>query len=207
MTDTAHAPSPPDASSSPTWRRRLAVILIVVGAVLSPLAVDALWIKRTVLETDQFVAQLGPLADDADIQAFVSERIADDLTQAADLQTRLADALPEDLQFLDGTLATAGDQLIAEATTSAVVASDQFSDLWRQALALAHGEVIAVLTGDTNVVDVKDGTVSIDVSSAVEKVRDALDDTGLGQFLPTDDGEPTQITSTSPMRWPAPSSS
>ena len=91
MTATAEAPSPSTSESSPTWRRRLAVILIVVGAVLSPLAVDALWIKRTVLETDQFVAQLGPLADDPEIQAFVSERIADELTEAADLETRLTE--------------------------------------------------------------------------------------------------------------------
>ena len=193
MADTTHAPSSPAASSSPTWRRRLAVILIVVGAVLSPLAVDALWIKRTVLETDQFVAQLGPLADDADIQAFASERIADDLTQAADLQTRLGEALPEDLQFLDGALATAGDQLITEAT-SAVIASDQFSTLWREALRVSHEQVIAVLTGDTDVVKVDNGTVMLDLSSLRDSVRDRISDTGLARFLPAESDDPLTIT-------------
>ena len=193
MTATAEAPSPSTAESSPRWRRRLVVILIVVGAVLSPLAVDALWIKRTMLETDQFVAQLGPLADDPEIQAFVSERISDELTQAADLETRLADALPPDLQFLDGTLATAGDQLITEAT-SRVIASDQFATLWREALAVAHTEVVNVLTGDTRVVDVENGNVTLDLSSIRDSVRDRISDTGLARFLPAASDQPLEIT-------------
>ena len=193
MTATAEAPSPPTSESSSTWRRRLAVILIVVGAVLSPLAVDALWIKRTMLETDQFVAQLGPLADDPEIQALVSERIADQLTQAADLETRLTDALPAELQFLDGTLATAGDQLITEAT-SRVIASDQFATLWRQALTLAHQEVVNVLTGDTRVVDVQNGAVTLDLSDLRDSVRDRISDTGLARFLPAASDQPLEIT-------------
>ncbi len=193
MTVTAEAPAPPTSESSPRWRRRLAVILIVIGAVLSPVAVDALWIKRTVLETDQFVAQLGPLADDPEIQAFVSERIADDLTQAADLQSLLADALPEDLQFLDGTLATAGNQLITEAT-SRVIASDQFATLWREALTVAHQEVVNVLTGDTRVVDVEDGEVTLDLSDLRDSVRDRISDTGLARFLPAESDESLTIT-------------
>ena len=193
MTATAEAPSPSTSEPSPTWRRRLAVILIVVPVVLSPLAVDALWIKRTVPETDQFVAQLGPLADDPEVQALVSERIAEQLTEAADLQTRLSDALPAELQFLDGTLATAGDQLITEAT-SRVVASDQFATLWRQALALAHQEVVNVLTGDTRVVDVQDGAVTLDLSDLRDSVRDRISDTGLARFLPAASDQPLEIT-------------
>ncbi|MCU0310070.1 MAG: hypothetical protein MUE36_03900 [Acidimicrobiales bacterium] len=177
----------------PAWRRRLAVILVVVGAVLSPLAVDALWIKRTVLETDQFVAQLGPLADDPDVQALVAERVSTALIEQADLSTRLEGALPPELQFLDGTLASAGDGLITEAT-SRVVASDQFAQLWRQALAIAHEEVVNVLTGDTRVVDVQDGTVTLDLSSLRDAVRERISQTGLAQFLPPASSDPLEIT-------------
>jgi len=171
----------------------LAVILIVVGAVLSPIALDALWIKRTVLDTDRFVAQLGPLADDPEIQAFVAGRLSDELIAQADLQTRLGNELPENLQFLDGTLGSAGNQLITTASTE-VVQSEQFSRLWREALRVAHSKVVAVLTGDTNVVQVRNGVVTLDLGSLRNEVRGRVGDTGLARFLPAASDKPLEIT-------------
>jgi hypothetical protein len=201
MTATAEATPPteptdqvePTSPSGHKARRRAAVILIVIASVLAPIAVDALWVKRTLLDTDRFVEELGPLADNPEIQALAAERISDELIAQADLDTRLKNVLPENLQFLDGTLGNAGEQLIRQASTT-VMQSDQFATLWREALRVSHAKVVAVLTGDTDVVQVDDGVVSIDLSSLRDSVRDRVSQTGLARFLPAASEKPLEIT-------------
>jgi hypothetical protein len=201
MTATSEATPPTEPSdqvepTSPSGhkaRRRAAVILIVIASILTPIAVDALWVKRTLLDTDRFVEELGPLADNPEIQALVAERISDELIAQADLDTRLQNVLPENLQFLDGTLANAGDGFIRQAAT-AVTASDQFANLWREALRISHSKVVAVLTGDTDTVQVDDGVVSIDLSSLRDSVRERVSQTGLARFLPAASEKPLEIT-------------
>lgn len=183
----------PAAGSGHKARRRAAVILIVIASILTPIAVDALWLKRTVLDTDRFVEQLAPLAEDPAIQALVADRVADALIAQADLETRLGDLLPENLQFLDGTLSSAAENLIRQGSVK-VVESDQFANVWEEALRLSHSKVVAVLTGDTDVVQVENGIVSIDLSSLRDSVRERVSETGLARFLPEASEEPLEIT-------------
>jgi hypothetical protein len=46
------------------WRTVVASLLIVVGCVLAPLSVVAVWIRNQVTDTDRYIATVTPLARD-----------------------------------------------------------------------------------------------------------------------------------------------
>src|SRR5215212_3055978 len=50
------------------WRSVFAVVLIVLGCVLAPVAGVAVWTNNQVSDTDRFVRSVGPLVHDPDVQ-------------------------------------------------------------------------------------------------------------------------------------------
>ena len=71
MADTeAETTGPPESSkgSVPRWRRILCGVLVVLGCVLAPLSIHSVWIYNTLLNTDQYVATVGPLAKNPEVQ-------------------------------------------------------------------------------------------------------------------------------------------
>jgi hypothetical protein len=57
------------------WRTVVAVLLIVLGCVLAPLAGVAVWARNQVTNTDRYVATVAPLASDPAIQNAVADKI------------------------------------------------------------------------------------------------------------------------------------
>jgi hypothetical protein len=159
----------------------VAIVVITLGAVLSPVAVDAIWARNLALDTDRFVAQLGPLADDPEIQQAIVETISVDLLDAIDLKTEIEEALPEDLSLLALPVDAAIRQLVEQIATK-IVESDQFSAAWNELLEVSHSTVVALLTGETDVVNATEGVVSLDLSSIRGDVVGALQETGVGVF-------------------------
>src|SRR4051812_22116203 len=78
----------------PRWRRILGAVLVVVVCVLAPVSLLAVWTRNTLLNTDQYVDTIGPLAQDTDVQQAISDRMALAITENADLEQKVADALP-----------------------------------------------------------------------------------------------------------------
>jgi len=65
----------PGPGSRQRWRTILAILLIVVGCVLAPLAGVAVWARNQVTNTDRYVRTVAPLAVDPAIQAAIAEQI------------------------------------------------------------------------------------------------------------------------------------
>jgi hypothetical protein len=193
-----HSPGVMSSTARPPGRspgrRRVALVLVVVASLLAPIAVDAFWIKRMVLDTDRFVAALGPLADDPDVQAFVAATLSDQILAAADLGSRAEAVLPPGVgSLVGGPLESVAGDVVRQAT-AAVVQTDQFAAVWRQALRLSHAEVVALLTGDTERVTMQDGTVHLDLSPLVADAQARIDALGLGDVVPDLSGLPLQVT-------------
>ncbi len=74
------------------WRRVAAWVLVVLMGIAVAGSVVGFWVNRTVLETDRFMAVVTPIVESDSVQAVVSDRIADQLLEALDLDTRLTDA-------------------------------------------------------------------------------------------------------------------
>jgi hypothetical protein len=77
------------------WRRVAAWVLVVLMGIAVAGSVVGFWVNRTVLETDRFMAVVTPIVESDSVQAVVSDRIADQLFEALDLETRLTDRLSE----------------------------------------------------------------------------------------------------------------
>ncbi|WP_425837465.1 hypothetical protein [Microbacterium sp. PA5] len=173
-------------------RRSLAVALIVVGVVLTPVAAVGAWVRVALVDTDRFVEALAPLADDPAVQGLVIERttaaiesridvdgLVGDLfggLATLDLPPRAAAALP----LLESS-AVAAVQALIERTVTRVVESDAFASTWTTVLRTTHDRGTALLTWDgSGVVGIsEDSVLELHLGPVVGAARQALLDEGL----------------------------
>ena len=199
----AQPPQPPQPPSAPPersgrWRTVLVTFLVVLIAILTPLGVVARWAHNEVSDTDRYVQSVAPLASDPAIQAAVTDRITTEITSRLQVQAVTQDAVTalqqrglsptaaNTLSALSGPLANAIDGFIHDKVAQ-LVASDQFKTAWEQANREAHTQMVAVLTGKgSDVVDVKNGAVSIQLATLIDAVKQRLVDQGfqLAEKLP-----------------------
>lgn len=181
------------------WRPVLTTILVIIIAVLSPLAVVARWTHDEISDTDRYIQTIGPLADDPAVQNAITNRITDEILSRLQIQAVTDDAvqalaargLPPaaaaSLQALGTPLSNAIEGFIRDQVAK-LVASDAFQTAWEEANREAHASMVAVLTGkDTGAIQVSDDTVSVNLATVIEAVKQQLSARGftLVDKLPT----------------------
>ncbi|HSJ43154.1 MAG TPA: hypothetical protein VK923_00540 [Euzebyales bacterium] len=160
--------------------RRAAVIVLVVLACLSLTAATvAVWANRTLLTTDGWVETVGPLGADPTVTAALQPRITEAVFTAIPAQDLIADTLPEDRAFLAAPLSSAVESFVDD-QVGAFLASDTFAQLWIDANAVAHERALAVLRGDSDVVQVEGETVTLNLLPMVNRVLGQLSSAASG---------------------------
>jgi hypothetical protein len=186
MSDETNAPSRVQASeqaqrSAPRWRRILVALLVVIGCVLAPISVIGLWGRNTLLDTDQYVDTVGPLAKDPAIQKAVSERVSKRLVSSVDIEGEIKAAFPRAESFAP-SIAAGLETFVREATLR-ITQSERFHTLWENINRRAHSRIVAVLEGEgTETVQTRDGQVVLNVGPLVDEVKKRLDDRGVTVF-------------------------
>jgi hypothetical protein len=171
-----------DTKSAPKWRRVLCGVLVVIVCVLAPLSLLAVWTRNTLLNTDQYVDTVGPLAEDPAIQQAISNRVVQALAANVDIEQEVADALPERAAFVAPFVATGIENFVREATLR-LAESERFQNLWNEANRRAHTQVVAVLTGEgSDRVSTENGEVVVRLGPIVETVKNQLSNLGLDIF-------------------------
>ena len=172
------------------WRTLVAVVLIVLGCVLAPLAGVAVWARNQVTDTDRYVATVTPLASDPAVQQAITDQITAQVFTYIDIQaltTQVVDALsarvegrglpPQAaaaLQGLAGPVAN-GVQGFVRTQVERVVQSQAFEDAWIQANRVAHEALVKALTGEGGgAVTVEGDTVSLNLAPFIETVKQRL---------------------------------
>jgi hypothetical protein len=169
------------------WRTIVAVLLIVVGCVLAPLAGVAVWASNQVTDTDRYVATVAPLASDPAIQQAITDQITNQVFTYIDVQgltTQAVDALTQrgslpprvadQLQALAVPIAN-GIQSFTRTQVAKIVQSQAFADAWVQANRLAHDELVKALTGEGGgAVTVENDTVSLNLAAFIQTVKQQL---------------------------------
>ncbi|HEY5887556.1 MAG TPA: hypothetical protein VIT24_07530 [Acidimicrobiales bacterium] len=130
----------------------LAVIGVVLSCILLLAACLGVFARRSFLKTDNFSNRAGSLIDDPGVQSALSAYLTEQLNQLIDPREILQDALPDRAQVLAVPLAGAVEGFIGD-QVSTFVASDTFARLWKEAVELAHREVVRVLEGNTPLVE------------------------------------------------------
>ncbi|WP_088317051.1 hypothetical protein [Kineosporia sp. R_H_3] len=147
-------------------RRVLAVTRSVVAALLVPVVVlvtvvgvTGTWVRDELLDTDRYVATVGPLAGDTTVQDDVAAMIASAVR--GNLGSEVPEALRPDVEVIAGQAA------------AAFTRSPAFATLWADLNRAGHEQVARLLRGDDRPVPgvvVRDGTVTLDLAPAVATV-------------------------------------
>src|SRR3954453_680448 len=146
-----------------TGLRRVSIgILGVLFAILVPITFTVAWVHRTVLNTDTYVSTVAPIGSDPAVTAAASRDITNQIFAALDPQQIVADALPPKASFLAAPIAN-GARGYVESGVNQILNSSQFQQLWIGANRFAHAQLVAVLHGDTKVLQSTDGNVELNL--------------------------------------------
>lgn len=187
--------NPPTRSPRGRWRPAVAVLLIAVATILSPVAVVSAWTRLQLTSEQAFLDTFGPLASDPRVQRYVADRVVVEIDSAVDV-----DAVAEDLfagiQGLDlppraksailllQEPAVQGVKSLIQSTVDRFVQSDTFEAVWRQSLASAHSSV-QVLAGGAlqdpdRALSIDDsGQIAIQLAPIIAAVKERLVARGL----------------------------
>jgi hypothetical protein len=167
------------------WRGPVAVLLIVIGCVLAPVSVLAVWSANQVSDTSRYIANIEPLVHNPAIQNALTDKITIQVTshinvtgltdQAAALLT--SKGLPR-----VGTLLKTFTPSIASAvagfihsTVHKIVTSPRFAHAWIQVNTVAHEQVVKVLSGQGGgAISTSNGQVVIDLAPFINIVKQDL---------------------------------
>ncbi|MGW1170899.1 hypothetical protein [Streptomyces sp. NPDC001153] len=172
-------------------RNTASAVLIVLTCILVPVALLATWVHDIALDTDRYVATVAPLATEPAVQDAAVHRITeavgthvDGKRVAGDIASWLqSQGLPpiaaDAVSRLGPQIDSAVDSAVTKIATR-VVHSNAFATVWREANRGAHNAVVHALTGKgRGAFGVSDGTVTLDVGTAVDRVKKELVDAGL----------------------------
>ncbi len=181
------------ASEAPTdrgWRRPwMSITCAVIGAILLPVAVLTVWARDTLLNTDDYVATVGPLVEDEEIQEAISFRVTEVVSEEADFRGIAEGALPEEAQVLAGPI-EAGAKTVVSDVVETIVATEVFAEFWEESNRLAHQSLVPLLTGEEgDAVSTSDGRVVLLVGPLAAQAVDGVDErlgTDLASQIPAE---------------------
>jgi len=160
-------------------RAIFSAVLIVIGCVLAPISALTLWAKTTLLDTDNYVSTVAPLATNEDIRDAIATRVTRRVMDSTDLVDQLEEKLPPRLAATAASARAAVEDRVHTIALK-LVSAPQFAELWERANRRVQPQVVAALTGDTGSLQLRnDGTVDLDLADVAHRVRTALADRGV----------------------------
>jgi hypothetical protein len=168
------------------------VLLIVVGCVLAPLSVVAVWTANQVSDTSRYVANVEPLIKDPAIQNALTDKLTSEIVTRINvkgLTDQAAAALAQKglprvstlLQSFSGSLAS-GVQGFVHTQIHKIITGPRMANAWVQVNRVAHQALVAVLSGRAashGAVGVRNGQVTLDLAPLIAVAKQDLVARGL----------------------------
>ena len=169
------------ARSRFSGRGLTAWVLLVVAALLFPIALTAFWAQKTLVDTQRYVETVAPLADDPTIQKAVAAQVTTAINNQIDSSGKVDSILADfpKLQPLAGPI-TAGLHSLVSSTVDKVVTSDQFASIWTGLNQRVQEGVVKVLSADasTGPITIQGDQVVLDTGDLIDAVKQRLVDRG-----------------------------
>jgi Short C-terminal domain len=148
--------------------RRIGVAaLLVLATLLWTAAGFSVWAKRQALDTDNWVNTSSELLEDEEIRTALGVFIVNELFQSAEVQTRIEEALPTQLQPLAGP-AAAGLKEVAQRSAPDLLGSAPALQAWETANEVAHSKLVAVVEGT-----LQDQGVALELKTLFQQIADS----------------------------------
>src|SRR5215831_15979111 len=181
-----------------SWRTPVSALLIVIGCVLAPVSVIAVWTANQVSDTNRYVANIGPLIHERAVQNALTDKLTTAITDklnvdgytdqaAAALNDKGLSRVSSLLQSVAPSLASGVAGYIHNEVHK-IVTGPRFARAWVQVNTKAHQGLNNVLSGRSKAVNVKNGQVVLDLAPFVAIVKQDLAAQGftLVNRLPSD---------------------
>jgi hypothetical protein len=204
LSDTGGEPGPAAANSGPSqedeqdklrgqrpgpvrrrrfgWRTPVATILIVIGCLLAPVSVLAVWAANEVSSTDRYVATMEPLVHNPAIQNALTDKITTEITTrlnvtgyadqaAADLSSR---GLPKASTLLKSVAPSiaSGVAGFIHGEVHKIVTGPRFASLWVKVNTIVHQELVKALSGQgSSSVSVNNGQVVVGLGPFIDLIK------------------------------------
>jgi len=178
-------PAPPRRRRRGGWRAVVAVVCIVLGCVLAPVSVLAVWTANQVSDTNRYVENVAPLIHEPSVQTALTDKISTQINarlNVAGLTNQAADTLSSRgltrvgtlLHTFSGQLAGAVAGFI-HSQVAKIVASPQVASLWVQVNRTAHAQLVKALSGQGNgAVTISNGQVVLNLGPFITLVKHRL---------------------------------
>ncbi len=169
------------------WRGRsvVSLILFIIATLLTPIAVIGHWGHQTVVDSQQFISTVGPLAENPEIQQAVSDVVSNAIIEQVDTSELagglLGAIIPNDqlTGLLSGPIKAGIDGLI-RGGVERFVQSSAFQQAWVRINEAAQRGFMAALTGDpTGPVQFEGDVLVLDISTLLQDVQQSLVDDGI----------------------------
>jgi hypothetical protein len=170
VADKSKSPAKPEKGSR---RRRVAVLaLIILGAVCIFISTLGIWIRDVALDEDEWANTSAQLLQSPDVRNVLSVYIVDQSYAASDAEARLEAALPEQLKPLAGPISAQLRGVAYEAVARAL-ARPRVQELWRSANRAVNAQLVDLLEGNTERLQLTDGNVVLNLDQIVADVTGA----------------------------------
>jgi hypothetical protein len=167
------------------WRGPVATLLIILGCVLAPLSVLAVWTANQVSDTNRYVQNVAPLIHEPAVQSALTDKITNEINAhihvqaltnqaAATLKSKGLPRVGTLLQTFSGSLAGAVGGFI-HTQVAKIVASPQVATLWVRVNRTVHAELVKALSGQGNgAITISNGQVVLNLGPFIDIVKKDL---------------------------------
>jgi hypothetical protein len=175
------------AAKDPRWGARsiAALLIFCLATILMPIALIGHWGHRTVIDSERYMATVGPLIEQPEVQAGLADAVTKAVVAKADTENQVSGLLEKLFPNtpitgqLAAPIASGINGLIGELVTK-FIASDQFAAVWIRLNEAAQKGVVAILEGgDSGPVQIQGDNVVLDISSALAVIQQHLVDSGI----------------------------
>ena len=174
---------------------KLAAVLTGFATLLAIVSIFSIWANRQALNTDNWVDTSQKLLENPEIQAPLSNYVAEELLANVDVEAELEQALPPQLKPLAGP-AAGGVQQLAPQIAQRALESPRVQQLWATANRAAHETLLRILDGGGDAVSTSGGEVTLDLGSVLAQVGERLGVGGaIAAKIPPDAGQLTILKS------------
>jgi hypothetical protein len=164
----------------PQRRRRAsriaATTLVAIAVLVFAVVVPGTWARRTLLDTDRYVATVAPLAREPAVQEYLARTLTAELFDALDVQDRLSSSLEARaprIVFLAGPIANAVEGFVRDRLQT-ILGSESFASMWEEANRFVHAQLVAALEGGGETVRVESGRVTLNLLPLVNQALGAM---------------------------------